>query len=464
MNTIILFALCLPICLSQYKPTWESLDSRKLPSWYDNAKVGLMMHWGVYSVPSWGDPKVSQASGEWFWDLLEANQAKYKQFMAANYRPGFQYQDFATSFGAELFDADAWADLIERSGARYYVVTSKHHEGFCNWPSAESWNWNSASVGPNRDLLGELSAALRKRNKVKFGLYYSLYEWFHPLFLKDQANNFSTSHYVDDVMWPQLIDVVTKYKPELIWSDGDWSAASEYWRSQDFLAWLYNDSPVNSSVVVNDRWGQASLCKHGGYYTCSDRYRPNTVQKHKWENAMTLDKYSWGYRRNSALYELFSTEELIREIIQTVAYGGNILVNMGPSHDGTIDKYFQRLLLDMGAWLGVNGEGIYGSSPWKRQNDSHVPNVFYTTNTSTQAVYVFISETTLGTGSVKLTGPFVATAGARIQLLGGGNIAYTMDQSRNIVLNFSLNGCVKWYGTLRMEGISMLEGRSPLTV
>ena len=407
---------------------------------------------------------MSRACGEWFWDLLERDEGKYQQFMADNYRPGFLYQDFAASFRAELFDADAWADLIEASGARYYVITSKHHEGFCNWPSAESWNWNSASVGPNRDLLGEIAAALRKRDKVKFGLYYSLFEWFHPLFLRDQANNFSTSQYVDDVMWPQLTDIVTRYKPEVIWSDGDWSAPPEYWRSEEFLAWLYNESPVKSSVVVNDRWGRASLCKHGGYYTCSDRYKPDTLQKHKWENAMTADKYSWGYRRNSELYELFSSQELIREIIQTVAYGGNILVNVGPSHDGTIDKYFQQLLLDMGSWLGANGEGIYGSSPWMRQNDSHVPNLFYTTNTSTGAVYVFVSETTVGTGSVTLTGPFVEAAGARIEMLGGGDIAYTMDQSRNLVLHFDLNGYVKWYGTLRMDGITMLEGSRQLNL
>ncbi|KAK2106170.1 Tissue alpha-L-fucosidase [Saguinus oedipus] len=135
-------------------------------------------------------------------------------------------------------------------GPRYVVLTTKHHEGFTNWPSPVSWNWNSKDVGPHRDLVGELGTALRKRN-MHYGLYHSLLEWFHPLYLLDKKNGFKTQHFVSAKTMPELYDLVNslgahrgRYKPDLIWSDGDWEAPDAYWNSTNFLSWLYNDSPV----------------------------------------------------------------------------------------------------------------------------------------------------------------------------------------------------------------------------
>lgn len=117
---------------------------------------------------------------------------------------------------------------------------------------------------------------------------------------------------------PELYELVLNYKPEVIWSDGDWEASSSYWNSTEFLAWLYNDSPVKDTVAVNDRWGSDCSCKHGGYYTCSDRYNPGTIQKHKFENAMTIDKASWGFRREAKLEDFYTIEGLIETLLQTV--------------------------------------------------------------------------------------------------------------------------------------------------
>lgn len=132
-------------------------------------------------------------------------------------------------------------------------------------------------------------------------------------------------------------------------------------------------------MVVNDRWGSGTSCRHGGFYNCHDRYMPGALQTHKWENAMTLDKHSWGFRRDAALHDYKSTEEMIANLAQTVSCGGNLLINVGPTRDGRIIPLFEERLLALGDWLKTNGEAIYESHPWSlHQNDSLAHDVWYT--------------------------------------------------------------------------------------
>jgi len=302
--------------------------------------------------------------------------------------------------------------VFKNSGAKYVVLTSKHHEGWTNWPSKYSWNWNSQNGGPHRDLVGELTSAVRAAG-LHMGLYHSLFEWFHPLYLQDKANGFKTTDYVTQVTMPELREIVNAYKPEIIWSDGDWEADDTYWDSKNFLAWLFNESPVKDTVAVNDRWGSGDSCKHGGYYSCSDRYNPGTLQLHKWENAMTIDQHSWGFRRNAVISDYLDQQTLINELVSTVACGGNLLMNIGPTHDGVLIPIFQERLLGMGKWLGVNGEAIYSTTPWRAQNDT-ASSVWYTSKA--QTVYA-IALKWPDTGMLKLTVP-KASANTTAYLLG----------------------------------------------
>lgn len=369
---------------AQYQPNWNSIDNRPLPPWYDDAKFGIFLHWGVFSVPSFGS--------EWFWwNWQGAKSQPYVDFMEKNYPPGFQYADFAPMFKAELYDPDQWADLFKAAGAKYIVLTSKHHEGWTNWPSSASWNWNAVDSGPHRDILGDLANSIRNRTDIKFGLYHSLFEWFNPLYLQDKASGFKTDDYVVDVALVELKEIINEYKPEVLWSDGDWEAPDSYWNSTGFLAWLYNDSPVKDSVVTNDRWGKGVSCHHGGYYTCSDRYNPGKLQNHKWENAMTVDRKSWGYRRDAVLDDYLNTTELLFQLVSTVSCGGNLLLNVGPTADGRIMPVFQERLTQMGGWLQVNGEAIYNTMPWHTQNDSAAQAVWYTeSKTTPHIVYAIV--------------------------------------------------------------------------
>jgi alpha-L-fucosidase len=196
--------------------------------------------------------------------------------MKRNYKPNFTYQEFAPDFTAELFNASAWVELFEKSGAKYVVLTSKHHEGFTMWPSTYSFSWNAMDVGPHRDIVSELATAVRKQTDLKFGLYYSLFEWFNRMWMADKASFFVKTGFSTNKVWPELTELIKLYQPDLLWSDGDAEAPDVYWRSQQFLAWLYNDSPVKDTIVTNDRWGYGVMCKHGGFLTCSDRYNPGT--------------------------------------------------------------------------------------------------------------------------------------------------------------------------------------------
>uniref|UniRef100_A0A2C9K552 alpha-L-fucosidase n=1 Tax=Biomphalaria glabrata TaxID=6526 RepID=A0A2C9K552_BIOGL len=133
--------------VQRYEPNWQSLDARPLPPWYDEAKIGIFLHWGVFSVPSY--------VGAWFWWYWKGTQPSLAvvEFMKQNYPPSFTYADFAPEFTAEFYNPNQWADIFKASGAQYVVLTTKHHEGFCLWPSKYSWNWNSMDVGPKRDLV-----------------------------------------------------------------------------------------------------------------------------------------------------------------------------------------------------------------------------------------------------------------------------------------------------------------------
>ncbi len=214
-------ALLITAGAAQYAPTWDSLDTRPLPTWYDDAKVGIFIHWGVFSVPSFGVSS-GGASGEWFWwEWQGSKDPAYSAFVAATEAPQWTYADYAPRFQAEFFNASQWASLFKASGARYIVPTSKHHEGFTNWPSATSFNWNSVDVGPHRDLIGELATAVKAAG-LTFGIYHSLFEWFNPLFLEDEAakfaKNITTSEFLQKT-FGELHDLVNRYEPELIWSD-----------------------------------------------------------------------------------------------------------------------------------------------------------------------------------------------------------------------------------------------------
>jgi alpha-L-fucosidase len=371
-NSIFLLLLFLALNINgqSFKPAWESLDRRAVPQWFQDSKFGIFIHWGVYSVPSWGPTGdsigVYDKYAEWYWNkLIQPGKVQkyFNEFHTKNFGPNFRYQDFAPMFKAELFDPDKWAEVFKESGAKYIVLTSKHHEGFTLWPSAQSWNWNSVDIGPHRDLCGELSAAVKSKG-LHMGFYYSLYEWFNPVYKSDPQT------YVNEHMIPQMKDLVTRYAPDILWTDGEWEKLSKDWKSEEFLAWLYNESPVKDKIVVNDRWGSETRSKHGGFYTTEyglvgDKEGIDNAIPHPWEECRGIGN-SFGYNRTEGLYDYSTAKELIKLLVSTVSAGGNLLLDIGPAADGTIPVIMQQRLLEMGKWLKTNGEAIYDTRAYIR--------------------------------------------------------------------------------------------------
>jgi alpha-L-fucosidase len=355
--SLLLTVIYLTAHAQTYQPAWQSLDSRPVPQWFRDSKFGIFIHWGVYAVPGWCT-KGNYA--EWYQQGLQNKDSSRINFHKSKFGSR-TYYDLAEDFKAELFKPDEWAKLFEQSGAKYIVLTSKHHDGFTLWPSRtanKTWgfNWNAMDIGPKRDLLGDLFKAVRKTS-VHPGMYYSLYEWFNPLWKADK-NKYATDH-----VWPQMKELINTYKPDVFWTDGDWEADENVWKSKEFLSWMYNESPVKEKVVTYDRWGSGVRFKHGAVYT--PEYQPDLdFEDHYWEESRGMG-YSYGYNREEDAWDYNSARSLVLQLIDKVSRGGNFLLDIGPDEHGKIPPIMQERLLEMGAWLSINGEAIYNTTKWK---------------------------------------------------------------------------------------------------
>jgi len=379
------------ICGQVYKADWSSLDQRPVPTWFSDAKFGIFIHWGLYSVPAWATDSYADGFGsnyaEWYWQRLHATQLKihpeFVSFHERVYGKDFKYPSFADRFKCEMFDPAVWSGIFKQSGARYVVLTSKHHDGYCLWPSAQAWNWNSASTGPGKDLVQHVTDAVRAAG-LRMGLYYSLYEWYNPLYLG------GVNKYVDQHMMPQCKDLITKYRPDILWFDGDWEHPAATWKTDSLCAWIFNEAPNKQEVVVNDRLGSDVHSRHGSFQT--SEYGRNQLRDGKpWEETRGIGQ-SFGYNRNENLADYATSEQLVHQLIQTVAKGGNFLLNIGPAADGTIPVIMQQRLSDIGRWLEVNGEAIYDTRPWKGYNTSYdsTSTLFFTSHN--QNVYAICTD------------------------------------------------------------------------
>ena len=356
--TFLLSCIFLLPAAAQYEAKWESLDKKPIPEWYKDAKFGIFIHWGVYSVPAYA--KVG-GYAEWYQHKLRSDSGSPTALYHRKVYGDKSYYDLAPAFKAELFDPDAWAQLFERSGAKYVALTSKHHDGYALWPSKvgdRDWGfpWNATEVGPQRDLIKALFTALRKTD-VKPGLYYSLYEWYNPLYLRN-VDSFVTEHTL-----VQLKDLISNYQPYVLFTDGGWDHPATTWHAKDFLAWLYNDSVMKDSIVTYDRWGSGVRFKHGMVYT--PEYQPGlTFDGHYFEESQGMG-YSYGYNRAEDASDYSSGRLLTLQLIDIVSRGGNFLLDIGPRADGKIPAIMQERLLHIGRWLAINGAAIYGTRPWK---------------------------------------------------------------------------------------------------
>ena len=360
------FAILLLISLSlsswaqqaRVQPNWESINQRGYPQWFRDAKLGIFIHWGLYSVPSYAS---KEGYGEWFYRGLMQRvpeRMRIMSFYADTTKPVFdQYKELTKHWHAELWNPDDWAQIFKDAGAQYVVLVTKHHDGYCLWDSPQQPQWNSVVSGPKRNIVEELTNSVRDKG-LRMGFYYSLPEWTNPRHIWMVDPDDSISDYVDDHMVPQFKDLVERYKPDLLFSDGDWNNTAEQFRSPDLISWYYNT--VGPDAIVNNRWGNGT--KHGFLTPEYSAGIANTEVP--WAECRGFGR-SFGLNRNEDLDNYMTDKELIQHFVELVAHGGGLTLNVGPYADGTIPLIQQERLRSLGNWLKINGEAIYGTKPYE---------------------------------------------------------------------------------------------------
>lgn len=397
-----------------YEPTWESLDSHPLPAWFDDAKLGIFIHWGIFSVPAWA-PRGEYA--EWYPQRMRDPNNPTYDYHRQTYGADFKYRDFIPMFKAENWDPDEWADLFKSAGAGYVVPVGEHHDGFPLW-NTRTTEWNSATMGPKRDLMRDLGDAVRAQKMRYAPSYHQLLNYYAPEYDAPHPDYLSEK-YLREWMHPQMREIVEDLGADLLWLDGDWMNPPEDFRTKEFVAWYYNRALARrEQVLVNDRLGQVRS-KHGDFFTQEYDYDTGQSPAHKWENTRGCG-LSFGYNKAEPLEDYMTVEQLVTMFVDNVANWGNLLLNVGPRADGTINAVQVNLLKGLGQWLDVNGDGIYGTRVWRRQRGETADGieVRYTAKDSGDRVYAFLLSRPGGSVSLPASDLPELHAGDQVRLLG----------------------------------------------
>ena len=369
--------------LGPFRADWESLQKYEVPEWYKDAKFGIFIHWGAYSVPAFGN--------EWYpRNMYVPGSPEYKHH-AATYgsQDKFGYKDFIPMFKAERFDPTAWAELFKKSGAKYVVPVAEHHDGFAMYDSGLS-DWTAAKMGPHRDTTGELGKAVRAAG-LHFGV--SSHRVEHNFFLGvgrgipsdvndpqyaafyGPANNwlsapwgvplnddftYVSSAWADDWL-ARGAELVEKYHPDIVYFDWWIGQASIRPNLTKFAAFYYNSSLKYGDHVGVIDYKDYAMQEHSAVLDL-ERGQLGDIRPLYWQTDTSISNKSWGYIKDDTFK---SPEFVVDQLIDIVSKNGNLLLNIGPRSDGTIPEEVQQVLLDVGAWLNVNGDAIYGTRPWR---------------------------------------------------------------------------------------------------
>jgi alpha-L-fucosidase len=354
-----------------YEANWQSLKQYKTPAWFEDAKFGIFIHWGVYSVPAFGS--------EWYpREMYRSNTREFKHHIE-KYGPQnkFGYKDFIPMFKAEKFNATEWVNLFKKSGAKYVVPVAEHHDGFAMYKTSMS-KWNAANMGPKRDIVGELAEATKKAGLI-FGVSsHRIEHWWFMNGGRHFNSDINDPAYADfygpareenETMSPEFMndwllrctELVNKYQPQLFWFDWwiEQPALDPYRKS--FAAFYYNQGlEWNKGVVINNKYDKAY--PEGTTVLDIERGKLSDIRKLPWQTDDAVSYKSWGYIPEDSFK---SSKYLINNLIDIVSKNGCLLLNIGPRADGTIPEEAQDRLLAIGKWLDINGEAIYSTRPWK---------------------------------------------------------------------------------------------------
>ncbi len=364
-----------------FKPDWASITNGfRTPEWYHDAKFGLFIHWGAYAVPAFGS--------EWYpRNMYVAGSDEFKHHVATyGSQAQFGYMDFIPQFKAEKFNAKAWAKLFKEAGVKYVVPVAEHHDGFAMYDSEVS-DWSAKKCGPRRDLIGKQAEAYRKAGIVVGASSHRAEHWFffdnglysdsdvrdtNNAALYGPAVNKRTSEaqaeppdrpFLDDWLL-RSCEIVDKYRPELLYFD--WWVCQPVFQPylKTFTAYYYNRGVEwQKQVAINFKEWEGNSFPRGAGVFDMERGQASDIQAALWQTCTSVSKNSWGYITNH-IYK--DTDEIVDDLVDIVSKNGTMLLNIGPKADGTIPEREQQMLREIGAWLKINGEAIYGTRPWRK--------------------------------------------------------------------------------------------------
>ncbi|KAK3671938.1 hypothetical protein LTR78_008113 [Recurvomyces mirabilis] len=358
--------------IGQYEATYESIYSHESPMWYNDAKYGIFIHWGVYSVPGWGNVGGREGYAEWYWwDMNQGpnTTGQFYEYNLATYGPDHVYDDFIQNFTASIFDPKAWVDLFADAGAEYFVQVSKHHDGYAIFDLPENvTERTSVKQFPHRNLLQELFDASREHQpQLHTATYYSLPEWFNPAYAGPGGNATNpytnatlpyagfvpVEDYVQDIILPQM-QTLADMGTEIMWCDiGGPNLTAEFASS-----YFNNAAQKGKQVSMNNR------CGLPGDFDTPEYAKYNAVQVRKWESNLGLDPFSYGYNRATPDSAYLTPQGIVTSLMDIISKNGNFLLDVGPTANGTIIAIEQQNLRAAGQWIKEHAEAIYGTRYW----------------------------------------------------------------------------------------------------
>lgn len=433
------------IGLTNWTSDLSSLAKHESPDWFDDAKYGIFIHWGPYSVTGWGNSSPYESYAEWFWWYSthhpQADKSDFYNYRLRTYGPEWAYDDTFPEFNASNFDPKMWVDLFADAGAKYFVITTKHHDGFALFDAGTSSNRSAIHYGPKRDLLGELfDAAEKYQPSLKRGTYFSLPEWYNPDFGPygfDQLPTPSTvswpgilatnpytgeeesytghipvDDFIADLMVPQMETLAYTYGTDIMWCDcgaanGTASFAARWWNTA---------REQNRQVAINSRCGipEAADFDTPEYQTFS------SAQHRKWESNQGIDPYSYGYNQATPDEAYMNASTIVHTLIDMVSKNGNLLLDLGPRADGSIVQAEIDNLREAGVWIHKHEEAIFNTTYWFVMSEIVGGDADVRFTQTDEAFYIFFLTKPIlsgSSGAVEVAAPIPILEGDEVSLL-----------------------------------------------
>ncbi|MDR0814617.1 MAG: alpha-L-fucosidase [Bacteroidales bacterium] len=421
-----------------YSADVNSIRKHKCPEWFLDAKFGMFIDWGIYSVPGWA-PKQEEGSmyPDGYLNHITHREADIA-YHEKTWGKDFQQDDFIPLFTAENYKPEWLAELAQDAGMKYIIPFCKHHDGFCLWPSSYTGR-NALQMGPHKDLIRPLVNECNKLG-LKFGFYFSVEEWrtlmidngvkkvrkwnepplpYEPTAkcIKEMLSGkyFIEGDFFADYIAPQAKEFINMYDPDILWFDGEWDYTMERQHTTDIISHFFNHAEGRKEVALNDRNGQ-SRHKIGDFFT-SEYHSLTQDQKltHPWEENRGISQ-SFGYNWQDTEENVLTVDEFIDLFVRTVSENGNLLLIVNLDGKGGLPEVQERRLREIGKWLKVNGEAIYSSRPWLVPNEED-GKIRFTQSKDGSAVYAICTD--FPQGEIKLKSLYVGPK-TKITMLGAG--------------------------------------------